>query len=331
MVITHMSTPAFDWSKTEAPSWSEFASDVRSGLLRPGQKELHSKYFYDDLGTALFQAITVLPEYGLTRADARILSAHAGDVVAHFDADVLIGELGSGTGQKTRFILSAARERQSSVRYCPIDVSAAALQQCERELSGIAQVRPIEATYLPGVREAAQTRSHGERLVVLFLGSTLGNFELPCAREFLRDLRQSLETGDYLLVGADLVKPVDRLLLAYDDPTGVTAAFNRNILARVNRELAANFDVRNFEHEVRWNAEHSRIEMYLRSTRAQRVSVPGARCVVDFAAGETIWTESSHKYELSDLEQLSAENGFRIAAQWVDHEWPFVESLWVAI
>jgi dimethylhistidine N-methyltransferase len=327
-----MSTPAFVSSKIRiAPVRSEFGSDVRQGLTRAGQKELHSKYFYDDLGTALFQAITLLPEYGLTRADTRILREYAPQIVERAARPALIAELGSGTGEKTRFILEAMLARQGSVRYCPIDVSQAALHHCQREIESFAEVRPILGSYLPGIRSAAELRAPGEHLMVLFLGSTLGNFEPHCAREFLKELHSLLSPGDCLLLGVDLVKPVAQLLAAYDDALGVTAAFNLNILSRVNTELNANFELRQFQHEARYNDEKQRVEMHLRSKIAQRVVIPGAGCAVDFAAGETIWTESSHKYQLSQVDEMADTNGFRVQAQWVDREWPFVESLWAAI
>jgi dimethylhistidine N-methyltransferase len=327
-----MSTQAFVSSKTRsAPVRTEFGSDVRHGLTRFGQKELHSKYFYDDLGTALFQAITLLPEYGLTRADTRILRTHATQIVEKAARPAIVAELGSGTGEKTRFILEAMQASQGIVRYYPIDVSRAALHHCERELESFAEVHPILASYLPGIRSASELRSPGEHLLVLFLGSTLGNFELQCAREFLKDLRGLLQPRDCLLLGVDLVKPIPQLIAAYDDALGVTSAFNLNILSRVNAELGGNFDLRQFQHEARYNVEKQRIEMHLRSKIAQRVVIPGAGCAVDLDAGETIWTESSHKYQLSQLDEMAGESGFRVESQWMDREWPFVESLWAAI
>jgi dimethylhistidine N-methyltransferase len=328
-----MSTQAFVSSKiSSTPIRSEFGSDVRRGLTRSGQKELHSKYFYDDLGTLLFQAITLLPEYGLTRADARILRTNSPAIIREAGFPTLIAELGSGTGEKTRFLLEVvSSEMPAGTRYCPIDVSQAALNQCERELEQFAEVRPILGSYLPGIRAASELRSSGEHLLVLFLGSTLGNFELPCAWEFLKELRELLQPGDYLLIGVDLIKPVPQLIAAYDDAHGITAAFNLNILSRVNSELGANFDLRHFQHEARYNDQKQRIEMHLRSKVAQRVVIPGAGCVIDFSVGETIWTESSHKYQLAQLDEMASTNGFQVKSQWTDQEWPFVESLWAAV
>ncbi|HTR34794.1 MAG TPA: L-histidine N(alpha)-methyltransferase [Bryobacteraceae bacterium] len=303
----------------------EFAGDVRNGLAKP-QKELHSKYLYDELGSSLFEAITHLPEYGLTRADERLLRTHAAEITGMLPSSVAVIELGSGTGRKTRHILEAIRDAE--LRYFPIDVSVDALARCQRDLADVAEVHPLEQSYLDGMANAAAWRRPGESLLVLFLGSTIGNFERPCAVEFLRDLRRALRPGDFLLLGADLVKDRDAMLVAYDDPTGVTAAFNLNLLGRVNRELSANFDLRAFAHEARWNEHERRIEMHLRSRVRQNVLVAAADLRLEFLPGETIWTESSHKFHLAELAAMAEQCGFDVEGQWMDPEWPFAESLW---
>ena len=303
----------------------QFADEVRAGLSRP-QKELPSKYLYDELGTSLFEAITHLPEYGLTRADNRLLAAHAREIVA-FGGPLAISELGSGTGEKSRVILEAASGRP---RYYPIDLSEEALAICQAELRGIADVTPVHATYIEGLSRVADARAD-ETLLVLFLGSTIGNFDRRCAAEFLSEVRDRMRPGDGFLLGADLVKPIDQLLQAYDDPAGVTAAFNRNILGRINRELGGDFDLRAFEHEARYDEREHRIEMHLRSTRPQTVSISTAGCTAHFAEGETIWTESSHKFQVADLEEMARTAGFRVRATWIDDEWPFAETLWMAL
>ena len=307
----------------------EFAADVRVGLRKP-QKELHSKYLYDGLGSALFEAITYLPEYGLTRADERLLCRHAAEIADLAPASSTVIELGSGNGRKTRSILNSLRPPIAPLRYFPVDLSRDALAICQRELSDAAEVYPLEQSYLVGVATAVANRRAGESLLILFLGSTIGNFERACAIEFLRELRALLEPGDALLVGADLVKDRTQLLLAYDDPIGLTAAFNLNLLGRVNRELGADFDLRNFQHEARYNERERRIEMHLRSRIDQTASVREADLVVQFQAGETIWTESSHKFELTEMFEMAEQSGFGVRQQWVDQEWPFVESLWTA-
>jgi dimethylhistidine N-methyltransferase len=323
-----MSTQVFGWSKSKAEddaALREFASDVRCGLGKP-QKELHSKYLYDELGSSLFEAITHLPEYGLTRADERLLRRHARDIAALLPPRVAVIELGSGVGEKTRPLLQAIGG--SSLRYYPIDVSADALARCERDLSDFAEVHPLVQSYLDGMARATAERRPGESFLVLFLGSTIGNFERKCALEFLRDLRRSMRAGDRLLIGTDLVKDRDRMLVAYDDPTGVTGAFNLNLLGRINRELGGDFQLRRFEHQARWNEQHRRIEMHLRSRLDQTVYIAEADLPVSFRAGETIWTESSHKFQLPELDEMAEQAGFRFASQWIDRDWPFAENLW---
>jgi L-histidine N-alpha-methyltransferase len=310
---------------------ADFAAEVRAGLRKPGQKELPSKYFYDEIGSALFEVICLLPEYGLTRACQRLLERCSTEVIERLPLPVVVAELGSGTGKKTRLILEALSRRQP-VNYYPIDISRSALDLCERELSGIRAVSVVgfERAYLDGLLEVAARRRGGERLFVLFLGSNIGNFDRPAGEEFLREVRQILQRGDTLLLSADLEKGIHELLLAYDDPAGVTAAFNLNLLARINRELDANFDLAQFEHAVRYNEAERRIEMHLRSTSDQVVRIPMAGCTATFRKGETIWTENSQKFNREELVQMAQRTGFRCEAQWVDVEWPFAQNLWVA-
>jgi dimethylhistidine N-methyltransferase len=307
-----------------------FAADVRAGLARPGQKELPSKYLYDELGSKLFEVISLLPEYGLTRADERLLRRHAREIVERLPGDTLVAELGSGSGSKTRSILEAfCRCRQTS--YFPIEISPTALAMCHRELADIDSISIVgfEREYLDGLLEVADRRRIDQRILVLFLGSTIGNFDHPADVTFLKAISFILNPGDALLLGTDLEKPVDRLIRAYDDPLGITAAFNRNLLARVNRELDADFVLEAFEHEARFNARTRSIEMHLRSTRNQRVTVTKASFSVVIGEGESIWTESSHKYSLAEVDSLAQKAGFRQDAQWVDGEWPFAETLLV--
>jgi L-histidine Nalpha-methyltransferase len=306
-----------------------FADDVREALSRPDQKQLPCQYFYDEVGSALFEAITVLPEYGLTRADARLIRRLSPELVNYLPARIAIAELGSGSGSKTRYILEELARREP-VTYYPIDVSASALAHCARELTPFAHVHPIEASYLDGLCQVVRKRRPGESLLLLFLGSTIGNFERAAAEDFLRDVRARLQPGDALLLGTDLIKPLARMLLAYDDPAGVTAAFNLNLLARINRELGADFNLRHFVHEARWNEHHSRIEMHLRSLVQQHVSIPRADFACDFRQDETIWTESCHKFHAAEICDMASGAGFECAAQWLDEPWPFAESLLVA-
>jgi dimethylhistidine N-methyltransferase len=310
---------------------AEFAAEVRAGLTKSGQRELPSKYLYDEVGSALFETICVLPEYGLTRADARLLQNHAREMVNRLPSPLQVAELGSGTGKKTRWILEALSQRQKTYYY-PIEISPSALAACEKEMGQIDLVSVVgyERPYLEGLRAVADRRKETDHLLVLFLGSTIGNFDRDAARNFLRDMRAILLPGDALLLGTDLEKDIKVQILAYDDPAGVTAAFNLNSLGRINRELGANFDLGAFRHEARWNTEERRIEMHLCSLRKQAVEIPAAGLRVILNQGETIWTESSHKYRAGDIPAMARRNSFRLDSQWVDAEWPFAENLLIA-
>jgi len=309
----------------------DFAAEVRAGLTRRPQKELPSKYLYDKVGSALFEVICELPEYGLTRADERLLQRYAFEMVAGVPDKVVVAELGSGSGRKTRWILEALQSREQ-IHYCPIEISSAALAMCERELGDIDTVSILgfEREYLAGLREVAARRDKNEHLMVLFLGSTIGNFDHPADVQFLREARRALRPGDSLLLGTDLEKSIPRMLAAYDDPIGVTAAFNLNLLARINRELDADFHLDDFRHVALFNEKSRSVEMHLASKRRQIVAIPGAGISVPFREGQTIWTESSHKYSRPELLRLAMAAGFRCQAQWFDDEWLFAESLLVA-
>ena len=309
----------------------EFAADVRAGLARPGQKELPSKYLYDEVGSALFEVISHLSEYGLTRADVRLLQRHASEIVERLDAPVAVAELGSGSGKKTRWILEALSRRQRTFYY-PVEISRSALLMCQRELSDIDSLSIVgfEREYLDGLLEVAAHRQRGQHLFVLFLGSTIGNFDRPAGVKFLAEVRRILEPGDSLLLGTDLEKSSAQLLKAYDDELGVTAAFNLNLLARINRELDADFDLGQFVHTARINREARSVEMHLRSKRRQTVRIPAADLRVEFLEGETIWTESSHKYSVDEVFQMARNAGFICQAQWIDEQWPFAENLLIA-
>ena len=315
-------------SAVENEAVVEFAGRVRDGLAKTGQKELPSKYLYDALGSKLFEAICELPEYGLTRADERVLRRCGGELERRVRGDVMVCELGSGNGRKTRGLLETL-SRKRPIDYYPIEISASALALCEREVRDIESVSVVELEreYLDGLREAAARRRSGQRILVLFLGSTIGNFSHPCDRKFLRDIRALLETGDWLLLGADLEKPLDQMVPAYDDALGVTAAFNLNLLARINRELDGDFAIEDFEHVARFNTETRSIEMHLRSKRRQMVTIGKADYVAHFAEGETIWTENSHKYSRAEIEAMAEGAGFECEQQWIDEEWPFAETL----
>jgi L-histidine Nalpha-methyltransferase len=321
-----MATPAVSLRHVSA-----FAADVRASLTKPGQRELPSKYLYDEVGSALFEAICVLPEYGLTRADARLLEKYAREIVGRLPLPIQVAELGSGSGKKTRWILEALSRRQMTYYY-PIEISTSALAALTKELGQIDLVSIVgyEQPYLEGLRSVAEGRGERDHLFVLFLGSTIGNFDRDAGDAFLREVRVILRPGDALLLGTDLEKDVELQLLAYDDPTGVTAAFNLNLLARINRELGADFDLSCFQHEARWNYAERRIEMHLRSMRRQTVHVPAANLRLMLNEDETIWTESSHKYHAEEIPEMAARTGFRCDGQWIDREWPFAQNLLIA-
>ena len=305
------------------------AEAVRAGLASQ-PKRLPPWLFYDEAGSKLFEAITELPEYYLTRTERGILAKHSADMIAHAAGgrQLRIVELGAGSADKTRLVLAAAVERQGAVHYEPLDVSASALdaacRRIECEISGVT-VMPRVMDYTNGL--TFMPARHGERRLVLYIGSSIGNFEPFEALHLLRRVRARLQPGDGLLLGVDRVKDEATLLAAYDDAAGVTAAFNRNLLARLNRELGADFNPEAFAHRAVWNQAKSRIEMHLETSAAQRVRVTALDFDVEFAPGETIHTENSYKFAPGKAEALLAEAGFAVAATWTDAEGWFTVSL----
>jgi L-histidine N-alpha-methyltransferase len=308
----------------------EFAADVARDLaLHP--KRLQPKYLYDALGSQLFEAICELPWYAITRAERRLLVAHAAAMTEPLPDLTTLIELGCGSGEKIGLIAAALRRRGGPIRVHLVDISPTALELSARTLAALPHVGVVthRATYDLGLRQAtASTLRHGSTLA-LFLGSNIGNFHPAEAGAFLGRVRRALRPGDGLLVGADLVKPEPVLLCAYDDPLGVTAAFDKNLLVRINRELGGTFDLADFAHQARWRPTESRIEMHLVARRAHRVAIAGADLDVAFAAEETIWTESSYKYVPETLAALGAGAGFRCARQWVDAEDGFAATLFL--
>lgn len=303
---------------TASEAGARLATDVEYYLqLRP--RQLPSRYLYDALGSALFEAICRLPWYRVTRAEDRLLLAHRDEIIERAGVLSTVLELGSGSGEKLRTLLLAqSRTRRLAAHL--VDVSAAALEGAAHTLADVPGLAVVthQAEYEEGLDRFRRTPRGSGHALALFLGSNLGNFDRPGADAVLRTLRRALAGGDRLLLGADLVKPERDLLLAYDDPLGVTAAFNRNLLVRLNAELDADFDLAGFAHRAVWNAAESRVEMHLVSARRQRVHVPRSGLTLDLEAGEPIWTESSYKYCPDDLVGLVERTGFRCDAQWVD-------------
>src|SRR5262245_42744119 len=313
-------------------STAQFAADVHYYLVQ-NPRQLPSRYFYDDLGSALFEAICRLPWYGITRAESRLLVARGRDVFQALDSISTIVELGSGSGDKLRTLIEAGGSRRRLLNVHLVDVSPSALELSARILASLDHLRIVvhQSTYEAGLAEATQGTGSEGRTLVLFLGSNIGNFDPPGAEEFVRNIRASLAPGDALLLGADLVKPERDLLLAYDDPLGVTAAFNRNLLVRINRELQGTFDVDRFAHRALWNALESRVEMHLVAREAQDVRVPRAQLDFHMERDEPIWTESSYKYAPAQVVALLDRCGFRLVRQWLDAGDPFALTLVEAV
>jgi dimethylhistidine N-methyltransferase len=314
------------------PESESMANDVRLGLTaRP--KTLPPYLLYDETGSALYERITELPEYYLTRTERRILASHAHDIVGRIGGgrdSLTVIELGAGSASKTPILLRAILERRSQCVYVPIDVSPAALATARDRLGAelpAVEVRPLPTTYERALRALGDTPS--PRLV-LFIGSSVGNMPDEQASALLRRVRRSLAGETWLVLGTDLRKSPDVLRAAYDDAAGVTAAFNANVLARINRELGGQFELDRFRHVARWNDAESRIEMHLASTVAQDVAVEALGTRFRFDIGETIHTESSAKYDLPRVEKILADGGFALDATYADREFDFAVNVAVA-
>jgi L-histidine N-alpha-methyltransferase len=305
--------------RADAGASSVFAAEVREYLLRT-PRQLPSKYLYDDLGSSLFEAICRLPWYRITRAEAGLLAAHSEQILHPMPRPVSLIELGCGSGEKLAILAKVAGGAAADVQL--IDISSAALEMSRERLRalGLASVRTHNCTYEDGLVRAARHRSPDGSLLVLFLGSNIGNFDTPVARLLLARIRRVLREGDALLLGADLVKPHRDLLVAYDDPLGVTAAFNRNLLRRINDELGGTFNLDGFGHRALWNAGASRVEMHLVSRARQRVRIDAADLELSFSPDDWIWTESSYKYEPDQIVRDGIAAGFSRAEQWIDEE-----------
>jgi len=317
------------------------AAEARAGLLS-NPRTLSPWLFYDDRGSDLFEQITALPEYYLTRTERSIFAEHAHEIldIAAAGHTLTLLELGAGTAAKTGILLSAAVERQGSVLYQPVDVSPSALDEATANLQanipGVT-VQPQVANYT--AEPLTLSRPHGVRVLALYIGSSIGNFSPTEATDLLRNLRAQLRPGDSLLLGTDLApgpegegnKSVETLLAAYDDAAGVTAEFNRNILTRLNRDLAADFNPACFAHRALWNPDHSRMEMHLESLTNQHVHIPansaGPALTLQLQAGETIHTENSYKFSAAAIADLLTSASFQIIRTWQDSQALFAVTL----
>lgn len=299
--------------RTDTPQ-APVALEVAEYLQRT-PRQLPTHYLYDRLGSTLFEAICHLPWYRIATIEQQMLAAYARDIHALAGAVGVVVELGPGSGEKLVTLLGARQRQALQVRL--IDVSVEALEQASRALGAVPglDVQLERATYTEGLARLAGAPS-GDQTLVVFLGSNIGNFDSVDADRLLQAMRTAVAPGSSVLIGADLVKPEAELQLAYDDPLGVTAAFNRNLLVRMNRELGADIDVGSFAHRAVWNASASRVEMHLVSLRRQRVSVPAAALELVLEAGESIWTESSYKYTTGQLRDMLARARFGVTAQW---------------
>ena len=302
-----------------ATSRDLFAADVCAHLQRT-PRQLPSRYFYDEIGSALFEAICRLPWYRITRAESDLLGRHARDILAPLPRPVSLAELGCGSGEKLAILIGGSGESFPLVQL--VDISPAALEMARQrvEVLEVGALRAHRETYETGLERAVRCRPAGASLLVLFLGSNIGNFDPPVARELLARIRGMLRDGDALLLGSDLVKPARDLIPAYDDPLGITAAFNLNLLRRVNDELGGTFNLQGFAHRAVWNASAGRVEMHLVSRRRQHVRIAAADFELTIDPDEWIWTESSHKYEPDQVLEEGRAAGFGRAAQWIDRD-----------
>jgi dimethylhistidine N-methyltransferase len=308
---------------------ADFARDVVAGLSA-SPKHLPCRYFYDRLGSRLFEAICELPEYYLTPAESVILTTHADDVANLSQGTTDLIELGSGSAAKTRLLIEAFLRRKHGLRYVPLDICQAVLEESSADLLRAypkLEILAIAGEYSEGMKHIASLPA--SRKLVLWLGSNIGNLERTEAADFLARVRGTLASADRLLVGFDLRKDRAVLEAAYDDPCGVTAAFNRNLLVRANRELGGNFDVRSFAHRAVYNEDAGRVEMYLVSTRSQRVFLPRLKRQVEFKAEEAIHTENSYKYSPKEIESLASAAGLRTEQAWLDPDGLFRLNLFV--
>lgn len=291
-------------------------ADVTSGLASP-PRTLSPKWFYDERGSELFEQITALPEYYLTRAEYEILTSHAEDIATATGARTLV-ELGSGSSRKTRLLLDALTGAGTLERYVPVDVSSSALVAAGDALGIEYPKLQVAATLADFEDDLVLSADDPDPRMLAFLGSTLGNFDPAQRRGLYAEFHRALRADDWLLLGADLVKDESVLVPAYNDSLGITAEFNKNVLAVLNRELNADFRIEEFDHRAVWNAEEERIEMYLRTRAPQTVKIRALDLVVDLAADEDIRTELSCKFRRTSLTDELAAGGFAVSRWWTD-------------
>jgi dimethylhistidine N-methyltransferase len=307
------------------------AEDVRNGLTASPKRFL-PKYFYDELGSQLFEAICLLPEYYLTSAENEILQTYADEITAAVEGEKTLVEMGSGSASKTRLVIEALLREQHELLFMPVDISATALESSSRILLQSyprLRIEAYAADYFAGLAELGKTKRG--RTLALFLGSNISNFDRSEAVRFLKAMRSVLHKGDALLLGADLKKDPKILEAAYNDALGVTSAFNLNVLARINRELGGNFELRAFRHHAFYNAAAGRIEIYIESLLNQWVRIEKLGLDVEFSVGELIHTENSYKYDEAGIDELASTTGFKRRRTWLDSQERFSSNLLMAV
>lgn len=308
---------------------NEFSSDVKAGLTSE-PKYLPFVYFYDHIGSQLFEKICKLPEYYLTRAETNILQTYVDDIVSQFPKDTVLVELGSGSATKTRILIEAFLQRQGLTCYTPIDISRQILEESSQTLLQaypILEINAVAARYYEGIRQLNMQTE--KQKLILWLGSSIGNFDRSEAANLLQCIQNTMFPHDRLLIGIDLRKDRTTIEKAYDDAQGVTAEFNLNLLARINRELGGNFNLKNFYHQAIYNEEIGRIEMYLISNCDQKVFIRELDLEISFTANEMIHTENSFKYSLDEIDMLAEKTGLYVEQQWFDSARLFSLNLFV--
>jgi dimethylhistidine N-methyltransferase len=314
-------SPALRYTLLESDPHSERASFAEAVAQSLGSepKSLHCRFLYDEVGSKLFEQICRLPEYYLTRAERQILEARADEIAACFEDPPLLAELGSGSSDKTRLLIEALLRRQGRLRYLPVDIARRILDESAQAL--LADYRELEIFAIAGEYEQGLARVRDETRspkLIAWLGSNIGNYDREAAAAFLGQIRSAMTPRDRLLVGIDLRKDRRALERAYDDATGVTARFNLNLLARINRELAGAFDLEQFQHEARWRESEGRVELSLVSRRDQQIAIRALDRVVSFRRGERIHTEDSFKYSFEEIAAVAGAADLAVAKRWLD-------------
>lgn len=299
----------------------EFRNDILEGLSKSHQKSTPSKYLYDTLGSQIFEYITEQPEYYPTRTEIKILKNSSDDIIEGIPKEIVLIELGSGSSKKTRYLFDEILKRQEKLFYFPIDISMNFLDSIVTGLESLNKnliIRGIPEDYINGIKRCNNILFENNisfdtfsRLIVFF-GSSIGNFEPEDARDFLKQIRINMHDKDLLLIGFDLVKDIHLIEPAYNDKAGFTSKFNLNLLNRINKELDGNFEIKNFDHYAFYNTEENRIEMHLRSRSNQSIAIPGHKETFHIMAGETIHTENSYKYDKAKIEKLASRSGFMV-------------------